>query len=149
MTDRARALGHELVRVHDWLRTELARLRDGLDTGDRLVPLQAHCIAFCEALTRHHTSEDAMAFPTVAAQLPELAPVLGQLSQDHRLVEDVLRRLRELVTTVTPATVDAVRREVDGLSAIMESHFRWEERTLVAALDKLDTAREAEELFGL
>jgi hypothetical protein len=147
--DRARALGRELVRVHDWLRGELARIRDELATdGHQLVPLQAHCVAFCAALTRHHTSEDATAFPTLARQRPELAPVLEQLSQDHVLVEGILRQLRQLLTTVTPATRESVRREIDGLSAILESHFRWEERKLVGVLDAVVTDRPSTDLFG-
>jgi iron-sulfur cluster repair protein YtfE (RIC family) len=147
--DRARALGHELVRVHQWLRDELARLHDELDNGDiDLTPLRVHCVALCAALTRHHTSEDAVAFPSLAGQLPELAPVLEQLSEDHRLVEDIVRRLRQLLSTVTPETVEEVRREVDGLSAILESHFRWEEKALVDALERLVTERPFDELFG-
>jgi iron-sulfur cluster repair protein YtfE (RIC family) len=147
-TARTRAIGSELVRVHQWLRDELARIHDQLDSDEDLLPLQAHCVAFCVALTSHHTSEDATAFPVLAAQAPELASVLEQLSQDHRLVEDIVRRLRELLASVTPDTVDEVRREIDGLSAILESHFRWEEKALVDALNALDTARSTEELFG-
>ena len=40
--------------------------------------------------------------------------------------------------------------ELDGLTAIVESHFGFEESTIVAALDALRTdAGTAEELFGL
>jgi hypothetical protein len=146
--DRVRAVGAELVRVHQWLRDELARIHDQLDTGEDLMPLQAHCLAFCAAITRHHTSEDSTAFPALGAQLPELAPLLEQLSQDHRLVEDIVLRLRELLGAVTPENLDAVRREIDGLSAILESHFRWEEKSLTDALNTLVTEASAEELFG-
>jgi len=75
--------------------------------------------------------------------------VLEQLSQDHRLVEDILRRLRELLSTMTTSTIEPVRREIDGLSAILESHFRWEEKTLTDVLDTLVTARAVDDLFGL
>ena len=151
---RARALGRDLMRVHDWLRGELARIRGEIGADNRgdagqFMPLQVHCMAFCAALTRHHTSEDTVAFPTLAGQLPELAPVLEQLSQDHRLVEDILRRLRELLSTMTTSTIEPVRREIDGLSAILESHFRWEEKTLTDVLDTLVTARAVDDLFGL
>lgn len=146
--DRVRAIGGELVRVHQWLRDELARIHDQLDTGEDLVPLQAHCLAFCAAITRHHTSEGTTAFPALAAQLPELAPLLDKLSQDHRLVEDIVLRLRELLDAVTPENRDAVRRQIDGLSAILESHFRWEERSLADALNTLVTEASTEELFG-
>ena len=75
--------------------------------------------------------------------------MLEQLSQDHRLVEDILRRLRELLSTMTTSTIEPVRREIDGLSAILESHFRWEEKTLTDVLDTLVTARAVDDLFGL
>ena len=145
--ERVRAIGGELVRVHQRMRDELARIHDQLDTDDDLMPLQAHCFAFCAAITRHHTSEDATAFPLLGARLPALAPVLEQLSQDHRLVEDIVLRLRELLSA--PENADEARREIDGLSAILESHFRWEEKVLVDALNTLDTAPNAEELFGM
>lgn len=147
-TARARAIGGELVRVHQWLRDELARIHDQLDDDEDLLPLRAHCVAFCVALTSHHTSEDGTAFPALAAQAPELAAVLAELSQDHRLVEDIVRRLRDLLASVTPETVDEVRPEIDGLSAILESHFRWEEKAIVDALNTLDTAHSTDELFG-
>lgn len=143
-----RAIGRELVRVHQWLRDELARIHDQIDSGDELIQLQVHCVAFCAAITRHHTSEDATAFPTLGAENPELAPVLEQLSQDHRLVEEIVGTLRTLLTAVTPENVDEVRREIDGLSAILESHFRWEEKALVDALNTVDTAWSVEDLFG-
>lgn len=151
---RARALGRELVRVHDWLRAELARVRDELAAAGggehrRGMPLQAHCLAFCEALARHHVSEDSAGFPALAGQFPGLAPVLEQLSQDHRLVGDILHRLRELLASATPDNVEPVRREVDGLAAILESHFQWEERRLASAFSQLETPPPARELFGL
>jgi hemerythrin-like domain-containing protein len=148
-SDRTRAVGRELVRVHQWLRDELARIHDQLDHDDiDLLPLSAHCVAFCAAVTSHHTSEDGIAFPALAEQAPELAPVLRELSDDHRLVANIVRRLGQLLAEVTPGTVDEVRREIDGLSAILESHFRWEEKTLVDALNTVDTTRSVEDLFG-
>jgi hypothetical protein len=64
-------------------------------------------------------------------------------------VADVLAQLTEILSTLTPENSGHVRRELDGLTAILESHFQWEERRLVAALDALDTPRQVEELFGL
>ena len=132
----------------------MARIRDQLDAyadgaAAPPTPLLAHCAAFCRALTRHHTSEDTRAFPTLGARFPELVPVLEQLRQDHVLVADILRRLRQLLATLTRSNTEPVRRELDGLAAILDSHFRWEERRLVDALDTLDAAPPAGELFGL
>jgi uncharacterized membrane protein YccC len=152
--DRARALGRQLVEVHQWLRTELARLREelaayaGSGTPGPPAPLRTHCTAFCQALTRHHSSEDTTGFQALAEQFPELNPVLEQLRRDHQLVADILRRLQRLLTTLTPADAEPARRELDGLSAILESHFQWEERRLVDAFNALRTPKTGEDLFG-
>ncbi|MEV5709754.1 hemerythrin domain-containing protein [Actinoallomurus sp. NPDC052274] len=153
--DRARALGGQLVEVHRWLRTELARLRDevagyvGGAAPQAPAPLRAHCTAFCEALTRHHSSEDTTAFRVLGERFPEFVPVLEELRRDHELVADILRRLHGLLTTLTPDNAEQVGRELDGLTAILESHFRWEERRLVDAFDALQAQAASEELFGL
>ncbi|MFI9503933.1 hemerythrin domain-containing protein [Nocardia sp. NPDC052566] len=152
---RARALGRELVEIHQWLRTELRRVRAELNrypTGELVRPtqLRSHCTAFCQALTRHHVSEDTTTFPALAAQFPELAPVLAELRDDHRLVADILRRLEQLLTSVNPDNAGAALRELDGLTAILESHFQWEERRLVQALDAFESgSRTTEQLFGI
>ncbi|MFX0577992.1 hemerythrin domain-containing protein [Nocardia nepalensis] len=152
--NRARALGQELVRVHHWLRTELTRIRADVTAyaaGSDLRPtrLRTHCTAFCAALTRHHTSEDVAGFPALAEQFPELAPVLIELRKDHDLVGDILRRLTELVDSIGPNNADTVRRELDGLAAILESHFRWEERRLIEAFDALEMGTgTGEDLLG-
>jgi hemerythrin-like domain-containing protein len=154
-TDRVQALGRELTEIHQRLRAELAHVRKEFTRyleGDAVRPtrLRTHCAAFCSALTRHHTSEDTTAFPALGAQFPELAPVLAELSDDHRLVADILRRLEQLLASVGPDNADNVRRELDGLAAILESHFRWEERRLAQALNALELgSRTTEELFGI
>jgi hemerythrin-like domain-containing protein len=153
--DRAQAFGGQLVEIHQWLRSELARVRQEIstyadsDTSQPPTPLRAHCTAFCRALTQHHTSEDTTAFPALGERFPELVPVLEQLRQDHLLVADILRRLQQLLTTVTPDNAEQVRHELDGLTAILESHFQWEERRLMDAFNALQTPGTSEELFGL
>ncbi|MBO3085104.1 hemerythrin domain-containing protein [Cellulomonas fengjieae] len=147
--DRLAAWGQELVEVHDRLRDELDRLLDGLDESPGLTPdLRLHCAAFCGAISRHHTSEDRTAFPALAAQYPELRDTLDGLARDHAVVAEILQRLDEVLTN--PAgDPTRVRGQIDGLAAILESHFRWEERTVVAALDGLaGPALIAEQLFG-
>ncbi|TYC25171.1 hemerythrin domain-containing protein [Micromonospora sp. MP36] len=145
------ALGTQLIEIHHWLREELARLRASLDSpggaGTGLSrELRAHCVGFCAALDRHHTGEDAGAFRLLAEQVPELRPVLAQLSEDHRVVADLLRQVDALLAGTDDGP--AVRAELDGLAALLESHFTYEERKLVAALDAV-TGGTAEELFGM
>ncbi|MGI5158097.1 hemerythrin domain-containing protein [Microbispora sp. CA-102843] len=140
---RLLAFGNQLIDVHLWLREELAGLREDVDAyfvgGARLRDLRAHCLTFCSALTRHHTGEDDSAFPEVAEQFPELRPVLEELRRDHRLVEDSLQRLEALVAGLDEEADPAeVRREMDSLAALMETHFVYEEKRIVSALNALN-----------
>lgn len=150
---RARALGRELAEVHDELRRSLRQVRAGLADPDPAGPparsLRAHCAGFCAALARHHGTEDATAFPLLARQAPELAPVLAELQADHEAIAGILRRIDELTSAASPQNAGQVAGELDGLAAVLESHFRWEERRITAALDALDpAAHPAAELFG-
>ncbi|CAM5666299.1 hypothetical protein GCM10010222_16630 [Streptomyces tanashiensis] len=150
--DRLAAFGNQLVDVHLWLREELARLREELDSflsgaGTRPRNLRAHCLAFCSALTRHHTAEDRGVFPVLAQAYPDLRPVLDELARDHAQVEEILVSLQALLDTLPaepmsdpdPAEVRRVRGELDGLVALVESHFTYEEKKLVKALNELGT----------
>ncbi|MCD0450250.1 hemerythrin domain-containing protein [Actinocorallia sp. API 0066] len=141
--ERLTAFGIQLLHIHDRLRAELALLRSDMDAyldGGQGRPreLLAHCAAFCTALTRHHTGEDDHVFPALAAQYPALAPTLASLREDHGLIADILTRLDALVAEADPADAERVRRELDGLAAIMESHFTYEERKITKALDDLE-----------
>jgi Hemerythrin HHE cation binding domain len=130
--ERLTALGRELARVHDWLREDLGRLREGRerDAG----PWAVRCLAFCDAVTRHHTAEDGVAFPALVGRFPELAPVVEKLVEDHRLLAGILSRVAEIA-----AAPEAERGELDGLAAVLDSHFAFEERRVAAAFDALPT----------
>jgi hypothetical protein len=96
-------------------------------------PLAVHCPAFCAALTRHHTGEDAGAFPALAARFPELRPLLAKTAEDHLLISGIVARIEEVAASGDPA----LAAELDGLAAIVESHFAFEERRIREALDAL------------
>ncbi|MCE7006243.1 hemerythrin domain-containing protein [Kibdelosporangium philippinense] len=134
-TSRITAFGTQLVEVHDWLREQLALLRADVDAGTAQPrKLQAHCVAFCSALTKHHTGEDGGAFPELAKQFPELKPVLAQLTQDHDMITMLLNSLETLDFT----NKQEAQRELNGIEAIMESHFAYEERKIVEALNAME-----------
>lgn len=67
---------------------------------------------------------------------------LTKLRQNHMMVDTPLGRLRDLAGGIgadaEPSAVRWVKGEIDGLSAIVESRFRFEERTIIDALDALD-----------
>lgn len=153
--DRLEAFGTQLLDVHARLRTLLADLGAGSSDASSAVTgaptpaavvavrdLRANCLTFCSALDRHHTGEDAVAFPALVERFPELEPTLEKLRQDHLIVDSLLVRLRDLAGGLgadsDSSVVRWVRGEIDGLSAIVESHFRFEERTIIAALNALD-----------
>lgn len=150
---RLAAVGNQMIEIHLWLSAELARLRAGLDTPGDARPsrdLRAHCLTFCAALGRHHTGEDAGAFRLLAEEVPELRPVIQNLITDHEVVAGILERVEALLAGDTAMPVVEVRAELDGLAALLESHFRYEEKRLVAALNALTgRAGTTEELLGL
>lgn len=151
---RITALGNQLIGIHLALREELEQLREDADAwlegrGARPRELRAHCLAFCTALTRHHTGEDGGAFPALARQHPELRPVIEELEHDHQTVTEILRAVEDLVADEAAVDPARVRAELEGLTALLESHFAYEEKRLVAALNALPAgAGDAESLLG-
>jgi iron-sulfur cluster repair protein YtfE (RIC family) len=125
MNDRLTAFGNQLVESHIRLRELLSSLRDGTYTG---IDLRTHCLTFCEVLTKHHAAEDDDGFPVVAQHYPELRPVLAELSRDHRQIAELLDRLKDVSTMGV---------ELDTLAALLETHLVYEQKKLVAALNKL------------
>ena len=140
-------LGAELRRIHDTLRADLRTLRAAAATGappETRRTLPAHCLAFCAALTAHHTGEDAGAFPALAGRFPELVPVLEKIAEDHVWISGILARVEELAGELAASGTSArLAGELDGLAAIVESHFSFEERRIAAALDRLPGTAQA------
>jgi hypothetical protein len=144
--DRAVALSEQLIQVHQSLRERIASVRQQVTAGagrpaaGAPIPedLLSHCLGFCTALHTHHTGEDHHLLPALRAASPALAPVIDNLIEDHRLVADILQRIRDLLAPDrNPAAPGTLIRELDGLTAILESHFSYEERRLASALDAL------------
>lgn len=143
--DRAAALSEQLIQVHQSLRGRIAAVRQQVTAGagrsaaGAAVPpdLLSHCLGFCTAIHAHHTGEDRL-LPALRAAAPALAPVIDNLIEDHRLVAAILQRIRELLAPDrVPAAPGALLRELDGLMAILESHFSYEERRIASALDAM------------
>ena len=149
--ERSVAWGQELRWVHGRLRAALAQAKDAIEAGEPMQSLThdllLFCHGFCATLTDHHRSEDAALFPVIERARPELAPVLATLMQDHamiaHLIEDLERAIAEGVAS------DQLLHHLDGIEAIMESHFGHEERRLITVLDALDDdSLVTSDLFG-
>ncbi|MEV1133454.1 hemerythrin domain-containing protein [Rhodococcus coprophilus] len=93
------------------------------------------CHGFCTALTGHHEGEDRHLFPAIAAAHPELQNTLRSLEQDHSMIAHLITELQSSVTaSATPAEP---ARHLEGIAAIMENHFRFEEWQLLEVLETL------------
>jgi hemerythrin HHE cation binding domain-containing protein len=140
-------LGAELRRVHDSLRADLRALQaaaEGTAVPETRRTLPAHCLAFCAALTAHHTGEDAGVFPALGQRFPELAPVLAKMAEDHVWISGILARVEELAGELAASgSSPRLAGELGGLAAIVESHFSFEERRIATALDRLAQEKSA------
>lgn len=136
---RAAAFSLQLRRAHQQLRDELARIREALGGDERTVTgVHIHCLAFCSALAAHHQGEDDGMFTQLLDARPDLAPAIRNLIDDHAAIAAILHQIRALALAgkATPAqSLPELRGEIDGLAAIVESHFGYEERAISAALD--------------
>lgn len=147
---RLTAWSHELRTVHERLREALRVTRTALSSGETAESatrdLLLFCHGFCTALTQHHEGEDRELFPAIAAAHPELRETLRYLEQDHSMMAHLLTDLQEAVERA--ASPDELDRHVEGIAAIMESHFRYEERQLLQVLDTLALDADPHDVLG-
>ncbi len=109
--------------------------------------LQLYCVGFCVALTGHHRSEDTTLFDVALAAEPDLAPVIADLKRDHSMLDHLLGELER--AALSGADRDEMLRHLDGIEAVMETHFRFEEKKLVAVLDGSDRPEtDRQEMLG-
>ena len=153
-TTRLVAWADEMRSVHARLRQALETtrraVREGraVDAGGRSVTadLLLFCRGFCAALDAHHRGEDRVLFPAIAAAHPQLAPVLAALTQDHSVLAHLLQGLSAAVDAGTEP--EEVQRHLDGVGALMENHFRYEERQLLVVLERLELRAAVREVRG-
>ena len=121
--------------------------RVGTDLPDASRDLLLFCHGFCVALEGHHRGEDRAPLPRArSAKYPKAARVVDKLRQDHDMISTLLGRFDDAVRTAeSPATL---ARHLQGLAAIMESHFRFEERELEPLLDQLESHADPGAVFG-
>ncbi|HEY7046929.1 MAG TPA: hemerythrin domain-containing protein [Jatrophihabitantaceae bacterium] len=137
------AWNRELIAAHERLRAALRLARESLDGEPPARDLLLYCHGFCAALSGHHEREDTGLFPALAARYPALSAVLTNLQQDHRALASLLKQFDEAMRSSAPLTP-----HLDGLAAIMESHFQYEERQLLETLAELDLDAEPRSMLG-
>ena len=149
-TTRLIAWAVELRSVHSRIREALLITRRALDDGRPGLPvsqdLLLYCHGFCVALDGHHQGEDRILFPALEAAHPHLAPVLRALEHDHSMIAHLLQGLRAAVDS--SAVSAELGRHLEGVAAIMENHFRYEERQLLTVLEDLELDHATSDVFG-
>ncbi|WP_438483657.1 hemerythrin domain-containing protein [Streptomyces sp. S186] len=137
--DRTVALSRQLAQAHQELLRQLDEIRNSL--GHRRLKddtLLTHCLAFCASLTTHHKGEDDGMFSQLLRARPDLTTTIAKLVEDHEVIASILSQVGELAEKATGlqgTALQSIGRELDGLAAIMESHFSYEERAISKALD--------------
>lgn len=144
------AWSSELRRVHRRMRDALQIARASVESGESADTatreLLLYCHGFCTALSRHHEGEDRQLFPAIAAAYPGLRETLDALTRDHSMISYLIGGLETSIQrTDTPHTLG---RHLDGIAAIMESHFRYEERKLLRVLDTLALHADPSDVLG-
>jgi hemerythrin-like domain-containing protein len=143
------AWSDELTAAHRRLRAALRvaqQASDGGDVDSARSDLLLYCQGFCVALGAHHVGEDANLFPELRARHPELDRVITALEQDHAMIGTLLAQFETAIAASESS--DALVQHLEGLAAIMESHFRFEERQLLDVLASLDLDAEPSTVFG-
>ncbi len=144
------AWSNELRAVHQRLREALQVTRSAAATGksadSRSREVLLFCHGFCAALTGHHQGEDRALFPAIAAAHPELRPALRKLGQDHALIAQLVDGVQAVIDGSVAG--DVIDVHLDGIAAIMESHFQYEERQLLTVLDTLSLDADLSDVLG-
>src|SRR4249920_1567326 len=153
---RGRVIGAHLIEVHDHLRAELARVRDlirqvreGAVDADRARSainemtmrqndwaLGAYCATYCRFVTGHHMLEDEAVFPHLRAQEAGLGPVIDRLTDEHKIIHQVLNDLDQALVghLRNPADFAGLQQAADILTDTLLSHLAYEEAQLVEPL---------------
>ena len=151
-TSRLIAWHRELSAAHVRLRAALELAQDSLADPQLSDPrpasrdLLVFCLGFCTALGGHHRSEDASLFPELVGRHPELGATIAYLKQDHSMIAYLLSELEPAIRAQAPP--EEIDRHLEGLAAIMESHFRYEERQLLTVLATLDLEAGVPDMLG-
>lgn len=149
------AWDRELRAAHSRLRAALAMARASVDERAEgrvdaapgpASELALYCIGFCVALDAHHRNEDTGLFVDLQAEQPDLEPVIAKLMQDHSMLSQLIGSLRAAVDGGAEGA--DLHRHLDGIAALMESHFAYEERQLLAPLAELHSDRSVARLLG-
>ncbi|MEV8229684.1 nitroreductase/quinone reductase family protein [Streptomyces sp. NPDC079167] len=143
-------LADKLMEVHTWLRGQLRQVKAEADAhfvaraahqgpGEPPAPglglqIRQRCLAFCQALEFHHTSEDDHLFPGIARHHPHLTGTFDRLRDEHRTVARIQGELVTLLAGIAIADPQRFRTELDAMSTELNAHLDHEEESVLPLL---------------
>ncbi|GAB3662051.1 hemerythrin domain-containing protein [Glycomyces tarimensis] len=140
-----RSFADKLLEIHTWLRHQLRQVRAETDAhfaalaaGETPKPglglqIRQHCLAFCQSVEFHHTSEDHM-FPALEGRHPHLKGAIGRLREEHRTVARLQADIAALLADIGSADPAAFAERLDRMAAELTAHLDYEEATLIPVL---------------
>ncbi|MFC8097229.1 nitroreductase/quinone reductase family protein [Streptomyces sp. NPDC057363] len=146
-----RTLADKLMEVHTWLRGQLRQVRAEVEAhfaaraarqGPSAPPvlpglglrIRQRCLAFCQALEFHHSSEDGHLFPGIARHHPHLTGVFARLDDEHRTIARIQGELAELLAGIVNADPQRFHAELEEMSSRLNAHLDYEEEALLPLL---------------
>src|SRR5690606_25763111 len=125
-------LFHEAVR-RDAMRFRQAAERWSLHPP--VVPfafdaLQAHWRHYVALLEYHHSMEDNHLFPAMRSAVPELAPLIDRLDEEHQELDALLERIH---TSLEARAVAELAHDFAALESLLLRHLAAEEEHVVPA----------------
>ncbi|MGW2087750.1 nitroreductase/quinone reductase family protein [Streptomyces sp. NPDC001880] len=143
-------LAGKLMEVHTWLRGQLRQVKAEVDAhfaaraahrGPGAPPapglglqIRQRCLAFCQSLEFHHTSEDEHLFPGIARHHPHLTDTFARLADEHRTVARIQGELVSLLADIGIARPERFHAELDRMSTELNAHLDYEEKQILPLL---------------
>ncbi|MFH8514781.1 nitroreductase/quinone reductase family protein [Streptomyces gelaticus] len=143
-------LAAKLMEVHTWLRGQLRQVKAEVDAhfaaraahrGPGAPPapglglqIRQRCLAFCQSLEFHHTSEDQHLFPGIARHHPHLTDTFARLAGEHRTVARIQGELVALLADIGIADPERFHAELDRMSTELNAHLDYEEEQILPLL---------------
>lgn len=159
VTERQRMQGRRLAMIHALHLRQMAEVRqvmehvaagekDATALDEALSGMQMRhnyrafgslCGQECRMLTFHHTAEDRMLFPVLAAQENDgLRRVVERLAAEHEVIHHLIERMedaaRAAMSEPGPETFAGLRESFETLERVVVSHFGYEQDELEEAL---------------
>jgi hypothetical protein len=115
--------------VHMALRADIAGIADDLAAGAPRSHLRRRAALLERVVTVHHTGEDDVLLPALAARIPDFAPA-DLIEAQHADLDAALGEMRSLTFSAT-ASRASIRSAVDEAAGVLLDHLATEERELL------------------